>query len=72
MRNLEHTTDITEGAATEAIFDACRANPESETRKVGDYTVSFGIFSNGREHEAAVRNSEGTVVALAIVDEFDA
>ena len=66
MLNLEHTNDITESRATDAIFDACRAN-EQRLPKNG---VTFRLLVNGN-HEAALRDASGVVVALAEVDHFD-
>lgn len=72
MRNLEHTTDITESAAIATIFDGARGNAERCTIDLGTgYCVGFTRLASGNEHEAAVRDKAGVVVALAIVDEFD-
>lgn len=72
MRSLEHTTDITESAAIATIFDGARGNAERCTIDLGTgYCVSFTRLASGNEHEAAVRDKAGVVVALAIVDEFD-
>jgi hypothetical protein len=67
MRELIHTQDITEGKATEAIFNACRANPKREAKG----GVTFRMLADGNQHEAALRNDEGVVIALAYVDQFD-
>jgi hypothetical protein len=64
MRNLT-TLQISEGEAMQAIFDACRDNPERLPKGL----VTFRPTING--HEAALRNVYGVVVALADVDEFD-
>lgn len=72
MHRFEHLADqITEGRATDVILDAARANPDREPRVVRGYTVTFGIFTNGREYLASVRAEDGTCVATAVVDEFD-
>jgi len=60
------TMGISEGKATEAIMDACRAN-ESRQPKGG---VTFMLCADG-SHTAALRDENGIVVALANVDEFD-
>ena len=68
---------ITETAATEAIFDACRANPERNTVFVGkgETKVSFTRLALdvgiGQRYEACLRNEEGVVVALANIDDSD-
>lgn len=65
MKNLTHTADITEGKATEAIFNACRGNEKREAKNgVTFCTTVFG-------HEAVLRDEFGIVVAIADVDEFD-
>jgi hypothetical protein len=66
MENLEHTNTITEGQAMDAIFDACRAN-EQRLPKNG---VTFRLLVNGN-HEAALRDASGVVVAIAHVAHFD-
>lgn len=65
MMNLTHTAEITEGKAMEAIFQACRAN-EARAPKGN---VTFRVTIHG--HEAALRDANGVVVALADVDQFD-
>jgi hypothetical protein len=65
MRNIE-TLGITENAAITAIFDACRANEQRAPRGA----VTFRLLASG-EHEAALRDAAGVVVALAIVDNLD-
>ena len=74
MQNLTHAPEVTEGMATEAITQACRANEKREVRKgsVGGSwcKVSFTLLADGT-HEAALRNADGIVIALANVDEFD-
>lgn len=65
MHSLTHTKDITETKAMDAIFNACRANPSREAKG----NVTFRPTISG--HEAALRNAEGVVIALANVDEFD-
>lgn len=75
MYNLTYATSLTEFIATEIIMDACRSNPErSPYRTQGiptSYNVLFYILSSGVEHEAIVRDANGFVVAIAIVDEYD-
>jgi hypothetical protein len=66
MMNLTHTAEITEGKAMEAIFNACRANEARQPKG----NVTFLLMANGN-HEAALRDSDGVVVALAEVDKFD-
>lgn len=72
MRDLQ--TTMKEGKATEIIFKACRDNEKRAPVAVPycgyGYNVSFKLNADGT-HEAAVRNFEGTVVAIANVDEFD-
>jgi hypothetical protein len=58
-------------AVMELVFDAARANEKREVRTVRDHRVSFTAYANGFEHEAAVRDADGVVVALAIVDDAD-
>ena len=65
MRDLT-TLNISEGKAMEAIFNACRANEAREPKG----NVTFKRFWSG-EHEAALRDADGVVVAIAIVDQFD-
>jgi len=70
MRNVE-TTQISEGKATGLIFDACRANEDrNDWKNAEGYAVSFRLRTDG-DYEAALRNPEGIVVALAVVDKFD-
>ena len=65
MMNLTHTAAITEGKAMQAIFNACRANESRQPK--GNVTFTATIHG----HEAALRDSEGVVIALADVDQFD-
>jgi hypothetical protein len=65
MTNLE-TQGIPVGIAIEAIFNACRANPNREP-KLG---VTFRPLVTG-DHEATLRDIAGIVVAIAHVDESD-
>lgn len=65
MMNLTHTAEITEGNAMEAIFNACRANEDRAPKS----NVTFTVTTNG--HEAALRDANGVVVALADVDQYD-
>lgn len=67
MHSLTHTAQITETAATEAIFNACCANETRADRG----NVTFRQFINGNEWEAVLRDASGTVVAMATVDKFD-
>ena len=66
MRELIHTNEITEGKAMDAIFNACRANEKREPTG----NVTFLLMANG-DHQATLRNSDLTVIAVAIVDQFD-
>lgn len=66
MQNLTHAAATTEGKATEAIFNACRANPQRNAKGA----VTFRLMANGN-HEAALRDNDGVVIAIAHVDEFD-
>jgi hypothetical protein len=66
MYNLKTLTTVSEGAAMDAIFNACRANEKREAR----HNVTFALMTNGH-HEAALRDDSGYVVALAAVDESD-
>lgn len=72
MIDLQHTADLTESAATEVIFTACRDNTKREARSVAGWDVSFIELLNG-QHLAAVRapNHARTLVATAVVDGFD-
>ncbi len=65
MMNLTHAATITEGKATEAIFNACRGNEDRAPKG----NVTFRVTMTG--HEAALRDADGVVIALANVDEFD-
>jgi hypothetical protein len=66
MYNLKTLTTVSEHAATDAIFNACRANEKREAR----HNVTFLLMTNGH-YEAALRGDDGYVVALAAVDEND-
>lgn len=70
MHSLEHSAAITEGQATNVIFDAARANPKRERRDAGSYVVQFSHIS-GTEYRATVRDRSGLSVAIAVIDEFD-
>lgn len=71
MQNVKTSVKITEGKATDLIFDACRANEaRNEWKNAEGYAVTFKLCADGM-HEAALRNPSGEVVALANVDEFD-
>lgn len=72
MIDLQHTADLTEAAATEVIFAAARDNRKREARTVAGWDVSFIELLNG-QHLAAVRapNRDRTLVATAVVDQFD-
>ena len=65
MMNLTHTAAITEGKAMDAIFNACRDNEDRAPKG----NVTFTVTIHG--HEAALRDTDGVVVALADVDQFD-
>ncbi len=70
MRNLETMpASITEGFAMNAIFDATRSNYDRSEWVKGDLKVSFKLLKDG-EYEAVLRRN-GTVAAIAIIDEFD-
>jgi inactivated superfamily I helicase len=66
MENIQHLPVITEARAIDAIFDACRANETREPKK----GVTFRLLVNGM-HEAALRDADGVVIAIAHVDRFD-
>lgn len=70
MHNIECHSEISKGTVTTVIFDACRANTNREPREVAGFRVTFNQLANG-EHEAVMRDTEGTVVGLAHVDKFD-
>lgn len=63
---------ISEGVAMMYIADACRANEKRSTfiDKRSRYSTTFVMCLDGT-HEAILRNSAGTVVALANVDQYD-
>lgn len=68
MINLTHTKEITEGKAMEAILNACRANE----KRVNKGNVTFIAYGPGSAvAQASLRNDQGLVVAIAIVDQFD-
>lgn len=72
MRNMIHTSEITEGKAATAIFNACRDNEKRENKGgVNCAGVTFLQFASGNEFEATLHNAEGIVIAIATVDEFD-
>ena len=78
MQNLEiYAPHITEAKAVEAIFDACRANPERATKRNFEKgtCVSFTRLAldvgNGQRYEACLRDAGGVVVALATIDDDD-
>ena len=71
MKNIEHSPKVTLSTAMDAIFDACRSNPDRKPCKVGNYTAKFNQCADGTQHIAIIRDAEGEVVALAQVDEFD-
>lgn len=71
MQNVQTSAKITEGKATDFIFDACRANEDRNNWKNAEgYAVTFKRCADGT-HEAALRDPCGEVVALANVDSFD-
>lgn len=71
MQNVQVTAEISEGKATDLIFNACRANEtRADWKNAEGYAVSFRLNADGT-HEAALRNPEGVVVGLAVVDSFD-
>lgn len=72
MHNLAHAASITEEQATEIIFNACRGNADrAPFSDENGYGVTFMIHACGNEHSATLRDPSGTVVAHAVVDEFD-
>lgn len=67
MRDLKiHCVDTTAREATNAIFDACRANESRNPKGL----VTFWKLSN-TESFAYLFNKHGVKIATAIVDEFD-
>lgn len=71
MYNVQTNEKISEGEAENLIFDACRANEaRADWKNAKGFAVSFRLRVDG-DHEAALRNPEGEVVALAVVDAFD-
>ena len=66
MINLETAAHVTESQAIDAIFNACRANPQ----RVNTERVSFNLLVTG-DYEAALRDADGVVIAIAHVDEYD-
>lgn len=72
MNDLQHTDAITESTATCVVLDACRANEKRQPKSVAGWDVSF-IEMLGRRHLVSVRapNNARTLVATAVVDEFD-
>jgi hypothetical protein len=78
MQNVQfistEATKMHEGKAAEIIFYAYRDNEKRDRVSVMycgfEYVVTFQLNANGT-HQAAVRNFEGVVVAIATVDEFD-
>lgn len=76
MQNLTHSPEVTETFATNAVFDACRANPERLSKYVchGSAMASFTLLADGT-HEVCIRSDQadlqGVVIALANVDQFD-
>ena len=70
MNSLQHTNDITEGAAMEHILGACRANEKRETRRTFGYSqVKFTPMLNG-QHLASLYYQD-RLLATAVVDQFD-
>ena len=71
MQNVQTSAKISEGKATDLIFNACRANEaRADWKNAEGYAVSFKLRADGT-HEAALRDPSGEVVALANVDSFD-
>jgi hypothetical protein len=66
MYDIEHASKANIGRNENAIFDACRANPNRENRG----RVTFLLLASG-DYEATLRNAEGIVVCIAKVDKFD-
>lgn len=71
MHSTQFHREIRESTITNVIFDACRANEAREPRSIGGFSVTFTPLPNGVEHEAAVCDTTGAVVGLAVVDRFD-
>lgn len=63
--------DITEGAATEAIFNACRGNGARVDRR--ENTLGGVTFERlyGFVYVATLRDAGGVLLAKAIIDEYD-
>lgn len=52
------------------IFDACRANPQRETKVTGEHVVLFCDAGSGR-HIASVMDKADNLIGSALVDEHD-
>ena len=66
----ELAKSITEGQATAIILDAARANEERKPRTVRGHRIRFE-FRGAGSHTAYVRNPDGCLVAVGVVDTFD-
>lgn len=63
------TKGMTNDQAMNAIFDACRANEKREDKGLVSFRAS-GLLEKG-EFFATLRNTDGAIVATAVVDKFD-
>ncbi len=62
---------IDESMARNLIFDACRANEKrADWKNAEGFKVNFVLFADGN-CEAILRNHDGIIVAMAVVDETD-
>lgn len=72
MRNLRvNPKHITDGQAMNLIFDACRGNDDRDNYQTESFDVGFKQYG-GNEHLCEVKAKDGSWVATAIVDQFDA
>ena len=71
MHNMLCAPHIKEGVAMNMIFDACRANEKRRDFHTEDGHVVTFTYKENDEHLAIVKDSSGTVVALAYVDSTD-
>ena len=67
MHHLTHAAALSETQATEAILNACRANHARNNTA----NVSFLEIINSNEHSVVMRDTNGFVIAKAIVDQYD-
>ena len=77
MQNLKFAAALSEGQATNIIFDACRANETRATWSNGKFEVKFDKVtmreyeSTNADHRATVFDANGFIVATAYVDRHD-